>query len=200
MGGEVGILGHARFPPLDFIEVVIPEDFSSVQHVLDNRLPACSSRICLIASGMNLKILALDYGDARIGVARSDDLGMLAHPVMTVPAQPWPAAAGKIAALVTEHRATLLLVGLPVREDGTEGTAAEKVRKFCGLLTPLLPVNFLIKFHDEYRSTETAKQQLRAAGRKEKNQRSIIDQVAAVVILQEYLDQQAAAMPLPEFM
>ena len=149
---------------------------------------------------MNLKILALDYGDARMGVARSDDLGMLAHPVMTVSAQPWAEAARKIAGLVAEHRATLLLVGLPVREDGTEGTAAEKVRKFCGLLTPLLPPDFPVKFHDESRSTDTAKQQLRAAGRKEKTQRGIIDQVAAVVILQEYLDQQAAALPIPDFM
>lgn len=148
---------------------------------------------------MNLKILALDYGDARIGVARSDDLGMLAHPVMTVPGQPWAEAARKIAALVTEHRATMLLVGLPVREDGTEGTAAEKVRKFCAMFTPLLPQNFPVKFHDEYRSTETAKQHLRAAGRKEKTQRGIIDQVAAVVILQEYLDQQATALPPPDF-
>jgi putative Holliday junction resolvase len=148
---------------------------------------------------MNLKILALDYGDARIGVARSDDLGMLAHPVMTVPAQPWAEAAKRIAGLVAEHRATMLLVGLPVREDGTEGTAAEKVRKFCGLLIPMLPSGFSIKFHDEYRSTETAKQHLRAAGRKEKTHRGIIDQVAAVVILQEYLDQQAASVPIPDF-
>jgi putative Holliday junction resolvase len=112
----------------------------------------------------------------------------MAHPVMTLPAQPWAEAARKIAALVTEHRCTALLVGIPLREDGTEGTAAEKVRKFCALLTPLLPAAFPVHFHDEYRSTEDAKQYLRAAGRKEKNQRGIIDQVAAVVILQEYLD------------
>jgi putative holliday junction resolvase len=146
-----------------------------------------------------MKIIALDYGEARIGVARSDDLGMLAHPVMTVPAQPWPVAAGKIAALVAEHRGTLLLLGLPLREDGTEGTAAEKVRKFSAILAALLPPHFPIAFQDEYRSTEVAKQHLRAAGRKEKHQRSVIDQVAAVVILQEYLDLQAAALPAPDF-
>lgn len=138
-----------------------------------------------------MKILALDYGEARIGVAQSDDLGLLAHPVMTVPGQPWAEAVRQISQLVQTRGATLLLVGLPVREDGTEGTAAGKVRKFAGVLAAALPVDFPIHFQDEYRSTEEAKQWLRAAGRKERTQRGIIDQVAAVVILQEYLDQLA---------
>lgn len=135
-----------------------------------------------------MKALALDYGEARIGVARSDDLGLMAHPVETVPAQPRSAALARIVSLVATFRSEKLVVGLPVREDGTEGTAATKVRRFAEALARLLPAEFPIHFHDEYRSTSEAKEQLRAAGRKEKHQRAIIDQAAAVVILQEFLD------------
>lgn len=135
-----------------------------------------------------MKVLALDFGEARIGVARSDDLGLMAHPVETIAAQPRPLALARIARLAAESRCQMLLIGLPVREDGTEGTAAAKVRKFAEALSKVFPADFPIHFHDEYRSTSEAKSQLRAAGRKEKTHRPIIDQAAAVVILQEFLD------------
>ena len=124
-----------------------------------------------------MKALALDFGEARIGVARSDDLGLMAHPVETIAAQPRPAALARIAELAAASRCQMLVIGLPVREDGTEGTAAAKVRKFAETLSKVLAADFPIHFHDEYRST-----------RKEKSQRPIIDQAAAVVILQEFLD------------
>jgi putative holliday junction resolvase len=135
-----------------------------------------------------MKLLALDYGDARIGVARSDDLGMLAHPVETVASQPRPAALARIAQLLSESQATALVVGLPMREDGSEGPAAVKVKRFVKSLESLLPQGFPVHYQDEYRTTEEAKQHLRAAGKREKNYRPVIDQAAAVVILQEYLD------------
>lgn len=135
-----------------------------------------------------MKALALDFGEARIGVARSDDLGLMAHPVETIAAQPRPAALARIAELAAASRCQMLVIGLPVREDGTEGTAAAKVRKFAETLSKVLPADFPIHFHDEYRSTSEARSQLHAAGRKEKSQRPIIDQAAAVVILQEFLD------------
>lgn len=145
-----------------------------------------------------MKVLALDYGEARIGVARSDDLGMLAHPVETVAAQPRPAALARIAHLFKDSKATALVIGLPIREDGTEGTAAAKIRKFSQTLLPMLPAGTSVHFQDEYRTTEQAKAQLRAAGRKEKTQRGIIDQAAAVVILQEFLDQRGGSALLPD--
>ena len=135
-----------------------------------------------------MKALALDFGEARIGVARSDDLGLMAHPVETVASQPRPIALARIAHLAAASRCQMLVIGLPVREDGTEGTAAAKVRKFAETLSKVLPENFPIHFHDEYRSTSEAKSQLQAAGRKERSHRPIIDQAAAVVILQEFLD------------
>lgn len=134
------------------------------------------------------KTLALDYGDARIGVARSDDLGLMAHPVETVVAQPRESALARIAQLFSDSSAQRLVIGLPVREDGTEGSAAVKIRKFVELLAKKLPPGTPVHFHDEYRSTEVAKSQLRAAGRKEKHHKPMIDQAAAVVILQEFLD------------
>ena len=144
-----------------------------------------------------MKTLALDYGEARIGVARTDDLGLMAHPVETVAAQPRPAALARIVELFHASRAQRLVIGLPVRQDGTEGTAAEKIRKFAAVLSGLLPPGTPIHFHDEYRSTEEAKRQLRAAGRKEKHQRPMIDQAAAVVILQEFLDWENGASQMP---
>jgi putative holliday junction resolvase len=79
------------------------------------------------------------------------------------------------------------VLGLPIREDGTEGTAAGKIRLFAKKLATKLPPGTPIVFQDEYRTTEAAKERLRAAGKKEKNFRKIIDQAAAVEILQEYL-------------
>ena len=87
-------------------------------------------------------------------------------------------------------------MGLPLRADGEEGSAAEKVRRFVESLRPLLPGGTLIVYQDEYRSTVQATEHLRAAGKRTKSHRTLIDQAAAVVILQDYLDAQAP--PLPE--
>lgn len=133
-------------------------------------------------------VIGIDYGEARIGVAASDALGMLAHPVETVPAQPPAAALGRIAAIVRQRNAECLVIGLPVREDGTEGTAAAKVRRFAASLAAQLPAGFRVEYQDEYRSTVTASEQLREAGRRTHKHRPVIDQAAAVVILQEWLD------------
>jgi putative Holliday junction resolvase len=135
--------------------------------------------------------LGVDHGDARIGVAVSDALGMLAHPVETVPAQPQPAALQRLAEIAAQRRAEAVVVGLPIREDGTEGKAAEKVRKFAAALIPLLPRGVRVEFQDEYGSTKSAAEHLRAAGRRTHRHRPVIDQAAAVVILQDWLDARA---------
>ncbi len=141
-------------------------------------------------------LIGLDYGDARIGVAGSDALGLLAHPLETVASQPRPAALRRIVEIFHQRRATGIIMGLPVRADGEEGSAAEKVRRFAESLRPLLPQGTAIAFQDEYRSTVQATEHLRAAGKRTKLHRPLIDQAAAVVILQDFLDAQAA--PLPE--
>ena len=134
------------------------------------------------------RLIALDYGDARIGVAGSDELGLLAHPLETVSAQPQVEALARIAALFGERKGRAIVVGLPIRADGEEGSAASKVRAFVALLRPLLPPGTPVFYQDEYRSTITAAEHLRASGKRTKTHRPLIDQAAAVVILQDFID------------
>lgn len=131
-------------------------------------------------------IIAIDYGDARIGIAASDPLGIMAHPVETIH-QSSTNAVARIGEILRLRSARAIVVGLPRRLDGTEGTSAEKVRRFAALLEktyPLIPLYFI----DESFSTMTAAEKLREAGRNAKRQKSVIDQAAAVEILQTWMD------------
>ncbi len=131
--------------------------------------------------------LGLDPGDARIGVASSDPSGILATPVETV-----TRAEGdldRIAALVEELGAVRIYVGLPRSMSGGEGPAAGKVRAFARELSGRVrPVP--VRLYDERLSTVTAEGQLRAQGRKGKKRRAVVDQAAAVVILQGALERE----------
>ncbi len=122
-----------------------------------------------------------------MGLAGTDALGVMAHPIQTIPARPWLVAAEKIAEVVTGRGADTVVIGLPVRMDGTEGTVAAKVRRFAAELARQLPTGVEITFQDEYGSTMAAAEQLRVAGRRSRSHRPVIDQVAAVVILEEWL-------------
>lgn len=131
--------------------------------------------------------LAVDVGDARIGVASSDPDGLLATPVETVPGRDLPAARRRLAALVAEYEPLEVVVGLPRSLNGREGPAAAKVRAFADELARQihpLPVRLV----DERMSTVTAAQGMRASGVSSKKGRSRIDQAAAVVILQSTLE------------
>ncbi len=133
-------------------------------------------------------VLGIDHGDARIGVAVSDSLRFLAHPVETVAARPAAAAMERLAEIFRQCDTGEVVLGLPIRQDGTEGPSAEKVRAFAAKLGARLPAGTPIHFHDEYGTTKEAAANLRAAGCKARTHRSVIDQAAAVVILQEWLD------------
>ncbi|AXI80719.1 Holliday junction resolvase RuvX [Peterkaempfera bronchialis] len=129
--------------------------------------------------------ISVDVGDARIGVASCDPDGLLATPVETVPAG--GKARARIAAIVAEYEAIEVVVGLPRSLSGKEGPAAAKVRTFAGGLAALVaPVP--VRLVDERMSTVTATHGLRASGVKSKKGRSVIDQAAAVVILQSALE------------
>lgn len=142
------------------------------------------------------RILAIDHGDARVGLAMSDDLGMLAHPFETIHvAQVEPI--GRIVEIVAENGIKTVVLGMPFRMDGSEGTAVEKVREFAQQLQKALGEGVEIVEVDERMTTVTAQERLRAAGRKVKQTRDIIDQAAAVVILQEYMDAQQGMALLP---
>ena len=133
-------------------------------------------------------LLGIDYGEARIGLAISDELRMLAHPLETVPGANWPTAIARIASVVAERKVETVVIGLPLRMDGSEGNAVKRVRKFSRKLKAGLPDAVSIEEADERLTTVVAMEKMHAAGRTAKNSRSQIDQAAAVEILQDYLD------------
>lgn len=129
--------------------------------------------------------LALDWGQARIGVAACDRNGTLAYPVEAVPAG--PDAVARISALVAEYGAIEVVVGLPRSLSGGEGPAAATVRAQVGdLVRGLSPLP--VRLVDERLTTVTASQRLRAGGRSARRQRGVIDAAAAVAILEHALD------------
>lgn len=131
--------------------------------------------------------LGVDYGDARIGIAATDDFGILAHPVETIDcAKTDPLE--RIAQLAAMRKIRTLVVGLPVRMDGSEGTSAAKVREFAAKLAVLLP-HLPLQLVDEAFTTQSASGKLRDAGRKAKQQKGIIDQAAAVEILNLWMEE-----------
>lgn len=130
--------------------------------------------------------LGIDYGDARIGIAATDDFGILAHPVETITlAQCDPLE--RIATLVQTRRIHTLIVGLPLRNDGSEGDSAAKVRAFGNKLQARLP-ELPLEYIDESFTTTSAAAKLHEAGRKAKQQKTIIDQAAAVEILNTWME------------
>lgn len=129
--------------------------------------------------------LGIDHGDARIGIAATDDFGILAHPVETIDRAKTDAVS-RIVELVERRKIRTLIVGLPIRMDGSEGESAAKVRVFADLLRERLPSIPLV-FVDESLTTSAAAAKLREAGRKAKQQKAVIDQAAAVEILTSWM-------------
>ncbi|MFE9042176.1 Holliday junction resolvase RuvX [Streptomyces sp. NPDC012421] len=131
--------------------------------------------------------IAVDVGDARIGVASCDPDGVLATPVETVPGRDVPAAHRRLRLIVEEYEPIEVVVGLPRSLSGREGPAAAKVRAFAREMAKgIAPVP--VRLVDERMTTVTATQGLRASGVKAKKGRSVIDQAAAVIILQNALE------------
>lgn len=138
--------------------------------------------------------VGVDVGEARIGVARSDPAGMLATPVETVPAGRGDLA--RIRAIVEETGAVEVVVGLPRSLSGGEGPAAAKAREFAGrLAATVAPVP--VRLCDERLSTVTAESVLRGQGKKGQKRRAVVDQAAAVVILQHALDAERSSGTAP---
>jgi putative Holliday junction resolvase len=133
--------------------------------------------------------LGVDMGDARIGVARCDPSGLLATPVETV--RRGVGDLERLAALADGEDAVEVVVGLPRSLSGREGPAAAKVREFARRLVPAVaPVP--VRLFDERLSTVSAEAVLREQGRKGSRRRAVVDQAAAVVILQNALDAERA--------
>ena len=134
------------------------------------------------------RILGLDLGDVRIGVAISDSERHLAVPMGTVHTGA-PADLKAIANLVREHEVTLVVVGHPLRMSGAPGTRARHTEEFVDALRHALPVPVVLQ--DERLSTVEADRALRDAGAGGRDRRRAVDRSAAAVILQSYLDRAA---------
>lgn len=132
--------------------------------------------------------LGVDVGTVRVGVARSDPSGLLATPVETVARDSGTRTdLARIAALVTEYEVIEVIVGLPRGLSGVEGAAAQAARKYAvAIAERVQPVP--VRVVDERLSTVTAQRSLREAGVKGRKHRPVVDQAAAVVILQSALD------------
>lgn len=136
-------------------------------------------------------ILAIDHGDARIGLACTDPIGIAVHPLATV-----PKANGlqEVCDYIKQKGIKQIIVGLPLLKDGSEGESAQKARAFARQVSEEfteLPIEYI----DESFSTVEAASMLRAAGLNAKKQKGVIDQAAAMEILNRYLGE----MPDPEY-
>jgi len=140
-----------------------------------------------------VRTLALDVGAVRIGVALSDETGTLASGLVTLRAAGPRKDAQAVARLVEEHGVGEVVVGLPLRLDGTVGSRAEEVLAFVERLRRALRVPVVTR--DERLTSVAAGERLADAGVRRRDRRARIDQAAAALILQEHLDSRRAGAP-----
>ena len=132
-------------------------------------------------------LLGLDIGDIRIGVALSDELGVAAHPLCTLTRKNRKVDLIAISDLVSIHKVGRVVIGLPISLDGSIGPQAEKVQKFAKRLANVIDVP--IEFQDERFTTAEAEEILRDLNKDIEERKERIDEVAAVIILTDYLNQ-----------
>lgn len=133
------------------------------------------------------RIVGIDPGQARIGIAVSDEEGSIAFPRATVSARGGDEeAAQRVREALGDEEISLAVVGLPLRLDGTEGEAARRARSFGAVLGRVLGVS--IVHWDERLTTVAAERAQRQMGRRGRKQREVVDQSAAALLLQGYLD------------
>ena len=137
---------------------------------------------------MNERIVALDVGDRRIGIAVSDALGITAQPIETYTRVGYGPDVRRISQIAQQYETNRILCGLPLNMDGTRGFQAEKVAQ---LAEKLEEAGLVISYYDERMTTVLAEDALLEADMSRENRKKKVDMVAAVMILQSYLDAQA---------
>jgi putative Holliday junction resolvase len=137
-------------------------------------------------AGGQSRIMGLDVGEARIGVALSDPLGLTAQPLLVLERECEETDLHRLRELVEAHGVGAAVVGMPISLRGTEGPAQERMREFVRALADALPVPVVT--WDERLSTVEAQRRMRAGGESQRSQRGVVDKVAAGIILQSYLD------------
>ncbi len=131
-------------------------------------------------------LLGLDVGDTRIGVALSDELGVAAHPLCTLTRKNRKVDLIAISDLVSIHKVECVVIGLPISLDGSIGAQAEKVQKFAKRLEHVIDIP--IEFQDERFTTAEAEEILHELNKDAKARKELIDEVSAVIILDDYLN------------
>ena len=134
---------------------------------------------------MNERIVCLDIGDVRIGVAVSDPTGTIATPVEVIRRIGWGPDTKRIREICDRYQTNRILSGIPLNMDGTEGFQARKVRDFCAQLEKS---GLQVVFQDERLSTVTAEETLIEGNVSRSGRKQVVDKVAASVILQQWLD------------
>jgi putative Holliday junction resolvase len=137
------------------------------------------------------RILAVDYGEKRIGLAVSDELGITASPLMTLVRRSDDETVRQIAQLASKLRVTQIVVGLPRRTDAQEGEMERKVKAFAEKLRQAVSVPVVL--FDERFTTRIAEQVLLEADLSRRKRKQVRDRLAAVILLQSYLDSQREA-------
>jgi len=133
-----------------------------------------------------MRILGLDYGSKRIGVALCDELGLTGQGLTTITWKNRTQVLDALAILVKDHGVEKIVIGYPLRLDGTEGIQCEKVNRFARLLESRLSLP-VIKW-DETLSSRTAEDILMQSRMRREKRKQVVDKLAASIILQGYLD------------
>ena len=133
-----------------------------------------------------MRILGIDHGTRRIGIAVSDELKMIAQPLEYIPAEPFAGFLTRLQQLVHEKAVELILVGMPRNMDGTYGPAAQKVQEFVAALKPV--VGLPIKLWDERLTSAQANRILIQGNVRRDKRKEKVDKMAAAILLQSYLD------------
>src|SRR5207253_1154118 len=139
-------------------------------------------------------ILGIDFGRVRIGLAISDELRLLAHPLETISAN--KDAVKRISTIVHDRKIDKVIVGIPRHMTGEVGASANEALEFAAKLRTQLPC--VVETWDERLTTVAAERALREAGKKTRDTRHVVDQVAAQMILQGYLDRRQHAAHVEE--
>ena len=133
-----------------------------------------------------MRVLAIDHGTVRMGIAISDELKMIAQPLEFIPAEPFSGFLDRIKFLLSEYEVELLLLGMPRNMDGSYGDASIKVKEFEAILKKITTIP--IKTFEERLTSVQANRALTQGRVKKKKKRKNVDAMAAAILLQSYLD------------
>ena len=132
-----------------------------------------------------MRVLAVDYGERRTGIAVSDELGITAQGLETIEVAKEEEIPDRVASVVKETGAETIVVGLPLNMNGTESEKSGKVREFAALLSEITAVP--VVFWDERMTTMQAQRVMREMNKKTYKNKPLLDKISATLILQEYL-------------